>query len=404
MWQLVSAGVFSLEDALALVATRARLMQKLPGGAMLSIALPEQAIQSYLGDGLSLAAVNDPASCVVAGPDAAISALEAELTKQDVAVRRLVTSHAFHSEMMTPILGPLGELFKRVHLSPPTIPYVSNVTGTWITAQEATDPGYWIRHLRDTVRFADGLRTFAQGPEWVFIEIGPGNSLSTFARRRQADAQLVLSSLRHPREQGSDVAFLQGALGRLWLAGLTIAWHKVNANARHQRVPLPTYPFERQRYWIERQKPTVDVAAATNAHTADAEFASALPAAESNNTGVPSSATTTATTASTLHPRPAVANAYAPPDNELEATIARVWQVRLGIGQIGVHDNFFELGGDSLLATQIVAQLSDTFKIALPLQHFFQHQTIAGLAEIIESLLLEEIAALTEDEAEGLLP
>ncbi|MBV9927460.1 MAG: acyltransferase domain-containing protein [Acidobacteria bacterium] len=392
------AGVMSLEAALALVAARGRLMQKLPGGSMLSVALPEGEVRPLLGAELSLAAVNDAGSCVVAGPSAQVAALAGRLAEQGTAARPLATSHAFHSSMTEPILEPFGELCKRVELSAPTVPYVSNVTGTWVTAQEATDPAYWRRHLRETVRFADGLRAFAPGRDWVFIEVGPGNTLGTFARR-QVGQRLVLTSLRHPREAGSDVAFLQGALGRLWLAGVTVAWPKVNSNARHRRVPLPTYPFERRRYWIERRMETVYAGAAESVARPAPAVADEHSAAAREE---PARTVSAAQEASESYPRPSVSSAYVPPGSALEEAIARIWQARLGIGQIGVHDNFFELGGDSLLGTQIAAQLSDTFKIPLPLQNFFQRQTIAGLAEVIETILFDEIASLTEAEAEDL--
>ena len=249
------AGVFSLEDALALVATRGRLMQQLPGGAMLSVPLAEAEVQPLLDAQLSIGVINGPARCVVSGSLEALEALQNRLTRQGVTYQRLHTSHAFHSPMMEPILGLFTEQVKRVKLNPPQMPCISNVTGNWLTAEEATTPAYWARHLRQTVRFADGLRQLLQEPDQILLEVGPGRTLTTLALQHPSKAkdQVVLSSLRHPQDQQSDVAFLLTALGKLWLAGAAVDWAGFHAHERRLRVSLPTYPFERQLYWIEPQ-------------------------------------------------------------------------------------------------------------------------------------------------------
>ncbi|MEP0883297.1 SDR family NAD(P)-dependent oxidoreductase [Trichocoleus sp. ST-U3] len=249
------AGVMSVEDALALVAIRGRLMQQMPAGAMLAVSLPEAEVKSLLNEKLSLAATNAPSLCVVSGTLDAVDAIEAQLTAKGVECRRLHTSHAFHSQMMDSILEPFIEEVKKVKLNPPQIPFISNVTGTWITAAEATDPGYWATHLRQTVRFSEGISTLLQQPNRILLEVGAGRNLCTFAKQHshQAIGQVVLPSLRHPQEQNSDIAFLLNILGRLWLAGVSVNWSGFYAGEQRHRVPLPTYPFERQRYWIEPQ-------------------------------------------------------------------------------------------------------------------------------------------------------
>ncbi len=243
------AGVFSLEDALALVAARGRMMQQLPGGAMLGVALPEQELRPLLGPQLDIAAINAPAQCVASGPAAALEALERRLAERGVECRRLHTSHAFHSAMIDPILEPFAELVGRVLLKPPALPYLSSVTGTWITDAEATDPRYWAGQLRQPVRFADGVRELTSDPGRVLLEVGPGQSLSTLARG-QAAGQPVLASLGHPRDQRPDVMVVLGALGWLWCAGVEVSWREF-AGAGRRRLPLPTYPFDRRRYWVE---------------------------------------------------------------------------------------------------------------------------------------------------------
>lgn len=244
------ASVFSLKDALALIALRGRLMQALPAGAMLAVLLPEQAL--VLPADISLAAVNGPSHCVVSGPLAAIDALRRQLAERGVECRALHTSHAFHSAMMEPVMMAFTTYVGAIHLQAPQIPYVSNVTGTWITAAEATDTAYWARHLRQTVRFAQGLDELLKEPELILLEMGPGHTLSTFVRQYPGKIrQVVLPSIRHPHEAQSDLAFLLKTVGRFWLAGGQADWADFYADERRQRVPLPTYPFERQRYWID---------------------------------------------------------------------------------------------------------------------------------------------------------
>ena len=247
------SGVFSLEDALALVAARGRLMQQIPAGAMLAAPLSEQALESLLDKKLSLAANNGPTSCVVSGSTEAIDQFQEVLTQQGVECRRLYTSHAFHSQMMDSILEPFKEQVSQVSLNPPKIPFVSNLTGAWITVAEATDPSYWAMHLRKTVRFSEGIAELLQEPGRIFLEVGPGRTLSTLTRKQKEVKQAVVCSLRHPQDQYSDVAFLLKTLGRLWLEGVQVDWAGFYTDEQRHRIPLPTYPFERKRYWIQAQ-------------------------------------------------------------------------------------------------------------------------------------------------------
>ncbi|HSP77941.1 MAG TPA: beta-ketoacyl synthase N-terminal-like domain-containing protein, partial [Myxococcaceae bacterium] len=246
------AGVFELRDALALVAARGQLMQALPAGAMLSVMLPEEELRPHLGAELSVAAINGPSLTVVAGPTPRVEALEASLKERGVGVQRLHTSHAFHSSMMDPLLAPFTERVRQVKRNPPKLPFISNVTGTWIDAAQATDPAYWARHLREAVRFSEGLQLLAQKPQQALLEVGPGTTLGTLTRGQPGMRdRVVLSSTRHPREQASDEAVLLDTLGRLWLSGVNVRWTKFSAHEQRRRLPLPTYPFERQRYWLE---------------------------------------------------------------------------------------------------------------------------------------------------------
>ncbi|HEU4324282.1 MAG TPA: amino acid adenylation domain-containing protein [Roseiflexaceae bacterium] len=245
------AGVLSLPDALALVALRGRLVQAMPPGAMLAVLCDPQELDGLLGADLSLAAVNGPAECVVAGPQAAIDALTERLAAREIETRPLHTSHAFHSAMLDPAVGPFVEAVGRLALRPPRIPIVSNLTGTWLTDAEATDPAYWGRHLRETVRFAQGVQTLLD--DRLLLEVGPGRVLTGLVRRRpDLPAHLLaLPTMRHAKEQIADAEALEGALGTLWAAGAPVDWAARWGDEPRRRLALPTYPFERQRFWIE---------------------------------------------------------------------------------------------------------------------------------------------------------
>jgi acyl transferase domain-containing protein/NADPH:quinone reductase-like Zn-dependent oxidoreductase/thioesterase domain-containing protein/acyl carrier protein len=250
------SGVFSLPDALALVAARGALMDSLPSGAMLSVPQSATEVTALLNDTrLSVAAANAPGLSVISGPDDGIAAAESDLRRHGIECQRLRTSHAFHSAMMDPILEPFECVVKGIALNAPTIPFVSNVTGTWIRPDEATCPGYWVKQLRNTVRFSEGLATILSAPDQVLLEVGPGRTLSTLARQQRLKARTIVSSLRHPDENVSDVPFALGTLGRLWAAGLKPDWSGFYSAEKRQRVGLPTYPFERQRYWVEAGSP-----------------------------------------------------------------------------------------------------------------------------------------------------
>jgi acyl transferase domain-containing protein/acyl carrier protein len=247
------AGVLPLDQALALVAYRGQLMDSMPLGQMMVVPLPEAAVLPELDDQLSLAAVNGPSLSVVSGPAQAMERFEARLAKKGIQGRRLHTSHAFHSAMMDPIVWPFVQAVGNCTLSPPQVPYFSNVTGTWITAEQATDPNYYGTHLRQAVRFGDSLRELASIPGLVYLEVGPGQQLCTLARQQadRAPDQVMLSSIRAVHDRQSDVAHLLDVVGQLWLRGLPVNWQAFAAHERRRRVSLPTYPFEKQRYWVD---------------------------------------------------------------------------------------------------------------------------------------------------------
>jgi acyl transferase domain-containing protein/acyl carrier protein len=249
------AGVLSLEDALHLIATRARLVNDLPHGAMLAVTLPEKELLPLLSEDLSISLINGPALCVVAGPAAAVTAFERRLNEKQIISRRVQNAHAFHSRMLTPIVSSFEKEVRKVRLNEPGIPYISNVTGRWITARDATSPSYWGMHADHTARFSDALQELWRLKNPILLEAGPGRTLGVLAMqhpdRQNSEEPVTISSIRHHYENQSDAEFLLQAIGRLWLSGVEIQWGSMYPGERRRRVSLPTYPFERQSYWIE---------------------------------------------------------------------------------------------------------------------------------------------------------
>jgi acyl transferase domain-containing protein len=360
---------------------------------MLSVPASEDVLAPLLGDALDLAAVNTPGLCVVSGPGAPLDALARTLAEQGIAAQRVHITAAGHSRLLDPVLGSLEACLRRLPFQPPTIPFVSNRTGTWITEAQATDPAYWVRQFRETVRFADGIGTLLEEPDRVFLEVGPGQTLSTFVRLhpRRQPGHLALPSLRHPLADAPDLAVLLQALGRLWLSGVEIDWKGYYARERRRRVPLPTYPFARTRYWMERddasggaglprRRPAPPFAALRRwfhqrTRRRTPRDASQRPRSDAPRPAPPPAAAGTTGTAPAAAPR-----------TPTQRRLAAVWQEVLGVAPLGLYDNFFELGGNSLLATQTIARINETFQTDLAVLSLLESPTVAELAECIEAV------------------
>jgi acyl transferase domain-containing protein len=389
------AGVFTLEDALTVVAARGRLMATTRPGAMLTVARAEEDVIPYLDDRLALAVVNGPSWCVVSGPADAVAALEPVFARDGVEYRRVQINIASHSPVMDPILAEFTSVVRRCTLRPPSIPYLSNVTGAWITDADATDPAYYARHLRQTVRFGQGVLELFANRDRLLLEVGPEQSLTTLARQHPARAgQVVLPSLPHHDEGIDDAAHVAETLGRLWLTGSRVDWAGRYAHGQPRRVPLPTYPFERKRHWIDFQGRTGNNGIAVDA--ADAAAGAEAPA--------------TAAGARAAAARPALMNPYIAPATEIERSVAEVWQRAFGIDQIGLHDNFFELGGTSLLATELTAQLNKALGTAMTVRAVLRAPTVDQIAQLvvqerdqrkeeIAAAILAQLSALSDEEA-----
>ena len=247
------AGVMTLEEALLLVAERGRLMHAMPAGSMATVQLSGDQVRSRLPDGVEIAAINGPELTAISGPASALEAFLTRLETEGVGIRRLHTSHAFHSSMMDSALEPFRAAAAKIDLKEPQLPYISNVSGTWITAEQAVSPDYYAQHLRQAVLFEQGLRELAQNPGLFLLEVGPGIALSSLAGISLDNAQhRIASSMRHPRDSQHDMVSALNAAGAMWAAGVPIEWAAVHGeDSSVHRVPLPTYPFERTRHWVD---------------------------------------------------------------------------------------------------------------------------------------------------------
>jgi len=365
------SGVFSLEDAIKLVTQRGKLMQGMPQGAMLGVSLPAEEIEVLLKNrqDISIAAVNSPSSCVVSGPGHAIDQLARELRNKNCNTRNLQTSHAFHSPMMAPIAETFRDLVEGMKLNPPNKPYLSNVSGTWITVEEATSPQYWSQHLLKPVLFARSIEEIFKREGVICIEVGPGKVLTTFVHQHPAKgtAQPLINLVRHPHEKIPDHKYLTEKVGLLWLSGINVDWNRYHENRDTYRVPLPTYPFEKKRYWIQLEPGTL--APGKPGGTVVTTSTSPFPDEEESET---------------LEVRPEMAAKYIAPENETERKLVEMWQGFFGLHQVGIRDDFFQLGGDSLKATALSAKIQQAFDIEFSFTQLFNTPTIKGLAQSIE--------------------
>lgn len=364
------AGVLSLTDALKIVAHRGRLMQSLSYGKMLVVFTGIQDLSPLLCKNCSVAAINTPLSCVISGEEFALENLRLNLIKKQIESQYLNTSHAFHSHMMEPILDEYEDLLSKVKFHSPVIPYISNVTGEFISEEQATSPSYWRQHLRNTVNFAKGLESLIAQPGQIFLEVGPGQTLHKFVKNnpKASRSQIIRSLPTHKNEQNS-AYHLMKAVGELWQLGCSINWRAFYDNEKRIRKSLPSYSFERESYWIIAASDNQGI---NNINSAGFEQVSTLSLDGPQVVN---------------HLRPLLQYAYIPPASEIEHRITEIWQHCFGFEQIGLQDDFFDLGGDSLLATQIVSRLRDKFKIQLSVSLLFEYTTISKIANVIRNLI-----------------
>ncbi|MCC6558329.1 MAG: amino acid adenylation domain-containing protein [Polyangiaceae bacterium] len=365
------SGVLRLEDAVALVTLRGGLYEETPrDAATLIVALSERALCARLRDGLSLAAVNAPESCVASGTGAAIAALEAELRAEGVECRRLAAAGAAHSALIEPFAPRLAERARSMDLGAPRIPLVSTLTGRWLEEAEARDPERWARHLRGTVRFADGLTTLLAGADRVLVEVGPGRTLTGLARRHPAlGDRLVTPTMAGAGSSRGDLEAALCAVARLWCAGAPVDLAALSRGERRRRVPLPAYAFERRPY----------IAGAAARPWRDRSEAAAPPSSRSAHAAAPSGR-------GRAHAAPPPSQRGEPADPVTHA-LSKVWREVLGIDRVRPGDNFFDLGGSSFIAVHMRSKVLDRLGVQLPVHALLEAPTFGALADRIRAAI-----------------
>jgi len=352
------AGVFSLEDAVKLVAHRGRMMQELPGGSMLSVRAAEEDVAKRLPAGCSIAANNGPQLCVASGPHEAIANLQAELEKDGITCKLLVTSHAFHSPMMDAIVEPYKKLVEGVKLNAPRIPIVSTVTAEWLKDEEATSPKYWSDHLRATVRFAQAVKFAWQDAPRVMLEVGPRTTATTLARQQSTDnkKQAAVPSLGDSAGNANELTQLLKAIGGLWQSGVLIDWSKFYEREVRCRISMPTYAFERIRHWVDPV-----------AMVADGGRAIASTAIEA--------------------PVPNSGDANLSPKESLIAQIKHLLEESSGLelADASNEETFLEMGLDSLFLTQVATSLSKKFGVKISFRQL--NEELPNLDKLADHIL-----------------
>lgn len=252
------AGVLSLHDAMNLVHLRGQLFERAPEGGMLSIPLPVEEARGYMSDDLDVAAINASELCVATGPKKTLMDLQKKLEQDDIDSTVVRINVAAHSRMLDDILDDFRAYLNSIKLSPPTIPFTSNLTGTWITDAQAVDPNYWVDHLRNTVKFAENVETVISGDARVLVEIGPGKTLTNLAKANVEPGTAVMSSMRHPNEDEKDEVVAKKTLGAIWTSGAAVDWAQYWGEEYRFRVSLPTYPFEKKVHWVDAVEHDLD--------------------------------------------------------------------------------------------------------------------------------------------------
>lgn len=342
------AGVFTLEDALRIVCLRGRIISELGSGAMLAARLDEAKAQNC-GDGCSIAAVNSPDMLVFAGTFDEIDRLARKLEADKVYNKRLKTSHAFHSHMMEPAMAEFRSEMNKIVLSAPSISFISGLSGKY-AGEEVCETEYWVRHLRETIRFGDGMKTLLDDGYRLFVEMGPGNGLCTFVSHyeKQYDIYPPAATIRHPNEEIEDDEKLMNALGQIWMGGAELNWDLFYANEKRYRLPLPTYPFEHKRYWIDINDENVQ-----RLEEPEYQFDKNI--------------------------KPLQITTFA----EACTSVSEVWKELLGIEDIEENESFFDVGGDSIMLIKLHARFQTLFPGVFVLTDLFAKVTVKEQAEAV---------------------
>lgn len=347
------AGVFDLETGLKLIARRGSIMQKLEPGSMLNVMLPADEVKQYLNERLSISVINTPSSSVLSGDREAIVSIKEVFDSKDIHARILETSHAFHSHMMDPILEEFREFASTFSYKQPSIPILSTVKADWASTDELTSPNYWMDNIRHCVQYAKTIEKLFGNPELILLEVGPRNTLTTLAKQHPKinDDQVLIQSMRHPKQQQNDYVFALEALGKLWASGYSIDWNRLYKDNPVYKIPIPTYAFQRIRCWIDNEN--------TNASLLSQNWDSGSV----ENVDV---------------------NGQEKKSGNIIDELTNIWEEFLGVENIQKDDDFFDLGGNSLVAVQLFDELKRKLDVRLPLSTLFEAPTIAEFAELIK--------------------
>ena len=375
------SGIFEFKDALKLVAWRGKLMQAQKPGAMLSVQLPYKKLVPYISARVNLSLKNAPEMNVLSGDIQDIEAVYKRLVVDypDILLSKLKTSHAFHSYMMEPVLEPFGEILKAIKFGTGTIPLILNKTGYWAGPQDLSTAEYWTGQITATVNFADGVQELLKQDNTWFIEVGPGSSIATLLSQYNTPVKKIRisSTVRHPKMKLNDISVFLNAVAQAWVSGVNINWLNHYKDEKRYRVPLPSYPFERKRHWIDPMTP-FNYYAVLSGRTDKSPSGS--PEIMDYETVVHESSVI-------FHERPQMDSEYISPVSDLERDVVKIWEDLLGIKGIGLEDDFFFLGGHSLLASQVINRVSEKYHIRLPIEALFTSPTVKGLISKIESAI-----------------
>ncbi|WP_394751322.1 amino acid adenylation domain-containing protein [Spongiimicrobium salis] len=378
------AEVFSLENAIKLVLQRGALMQKAPEGDMLGISISEERLKVLLSayPKISIAAINSTESCVVSGTEKDFETFKEELEKEGYKYSILKTSHAFHSHLMDGILDEFENTFQGISLNAPKIPIVSNLQGDIQNNEAFTSVQYWSRHLRNTVRFAQGIETILGKNNTLFIEIGPGKTLSSLVASHSSyhAAHGVVNTLRHPKEQQDDQKYLLNAIGKLWSQGIPIRWEEFYENSTRTKVSMPTYAFDKQEFPVN-----VD----------------AFHAISSVNSGSGLAALGEKMNAEWLESRKdQQQDVVLPMEGIIDGTegkLLKIWRQFFGKNTIALEDDFFELGGDSLKMLTLIGRINEALHTSISISDFFERPNAKQLAEWIKTTENKAVINFEED-------
>ena len=356
------AGVFTLDDALRLVAKRAKLMDSAESGAMLMVALAQDKVSTYISDEVALAAVNSPSYSVLSGPKDAIAAISAQLTQQNIINKLLRTSHAFHSSMMNDAAQALRLEFTDVKLNPPRYCIISTATGNAVDPDTLTHADYWVNQMLMPVQFSAALQVAHQQYDCDFLEIGPGATLVRLTNGHQLTNSVANSSLPTANSEVNENKHILETAANLWVRGFALNWTAlIGDNPR--RVSLPTYQFDKTRYWA----------------TSPEEQGQFAPVNEVDHNPV-----TTVKSNSTRQPRPNFSTPYEPAETDTEQKLLAICESLLGIDGLGVNDDFYEAGGHSLMLGILLAQIQEVFSTTISFMTLMAETNIRALAKQID--------------------